>query len=182
MTDLINRAFLFALQAHKGQKRKDGKEYIAHPFAVAMRLAKNGADDTLIAAGLLHDTIEDAGVSAETLKKEFGEEVLRLVLFDTDDKTLSWEERKTANIKALNNCDRACAMLMCADKLENLNDIQTGLETTGESVWLNFKYGREKQEQLYRAYVAYLAQLSDSKMYNELKATVNHIFKQEKRL
>ncbi|MGN1099221.1 MAG: HD domain-containing protein, partial [Christensenellales bacterium] len=111
MKNLPEEAFLFALKVHAGQQRKDGKPFIIHPFAVATELAKNGADDTLIAAGLLHDVIEDAGVTAGEVGEKFGDEVLRLVLFDTEDKSLSWESRKAAGLESLKNCDRKCAML-----------------------------------------------------------------------
>lgn len=176
MTDKINRAILFALKAHSGQSRKDGKPYIAHPFSVATELAKNGADDDLICAGLLHDTIEDGGVDASELENKFGKEVLRLVLFDTENKELPWKERKSTALCALEACDRRCAMLICADKLSNLKDISDGLECSGEAVWEKFKYGRDGQEWLYGEYVKALAQLSDLKMYCELKQTANTVF------
>ena len=67
MADMINRAFLLAMRAHAEQTRKDGKPYLTHPFSVAIELAKNGADDSLICAGLLHDAIEDGGVLPEVL-------------------------------------------------------------------------------------------------------------------
>ena len=67
MMNKIEKAFLFALEVHGHQKRKDGKPYIVHPFSVANALARNGADDDLICAGLLHDTIEDGGVTPEEL-------------------------------------------------------------------------------------------------------------------
>lgn len=66
---MIEKAFLFANEVHAGQTRKDGKAYISHPTMVAMELAKNGADDNLICAGLLHDVLEDTDVDEETLKK-----------------------------------------------------------------------------------------------------------------
>ena len=81
MINKVNVAFLFALRVHGKQTRKDGKPYIVHPFSVATELAKNGADEELICAGLLHDTIEDGGVTPEELRCEFGDEVLRLVLW-----------------------------------------------------------------------------------------------------
>ena len=71
MKDSVNRAFLYALKVHDGQKRKDGKPYIVHPFAVANILTENGAEKDLVCAGLLHDVIEDGGVTAEELQKEF---------------------------------------------------------------------------------------------------------------
>lgn len=181
MTDRVNRAFLFALKVHGGQTRKDGKPYITHPFSVAMELAKNGANDELICAGLLHDTIEDGGVTPEELKREFGEEVLRLVLFDTENKKLSWKERKDATLLALENCDRKCAMLVCADKLSNIRDLAEGLKDEGELVWNKFKYGRDRQEWLFREYVEVLSRLSDLKMYDELKQAVETVFHKRRR-
>ena len=176
MTNMVEKAFLFALKVHGGQTRKDGKPYITHPFSVAMELAKNGANDELICAGLLHDTIEDGGVTPEELKREFGEEVLRLVLFDTENKELSWKERKDATLLALENCDRKCAMLICADKLSNIRDLAEGLEAEGEAVWNKFKYGRDRQEWLFREYVEVLSRLSDLRMYDELKQAVETVF------
>lgn len=129
MINKVNAAFLFALRVHGKQTRKDGKPYIVHPFSVATELAKNGAGDDLVCAGLLHDTIEDGGVAPEELRREFGDEVLRLVLFDTENKELSWKERKDATLNALENCDRKCAMLICADKLSNIRDVLEGLKT-----------------------------------------------------
>ena len=181
MRNMVGRAFLFALKVHGGQTRKDGKPYITHPFSVAMELAKNGANDELICAGLLHDTIEDGGVTPEELKREFGEEVLRLVLFDTENKKLSWKERKDATLLALENCDRKCAMLVCADKLSNIRDLSEGLKAEGESVWNKFKYGRDRQEWLFREYVEVLSSLSDLKMYDELKQAVETIFNKRRR-
>ncbi len=181
MTNKIEKAFLFALEVHGHQKRKDGKPYIVHPFSVANVLARNGADDDLICAGLLHDTIEDGGVAPEEIVHQFGEEVLRIVLFDTEDKSLSWEERKRSTLDAIASCDRKCAMLVCADKLANICDVESNLAESGESVWSQFQYGREKQEWLYREYVDRFARLSDLKMYDELKATVERVFNKRRR-
>lgn len=181
MTDRVNRAFMFALNVHGGQTRKDGKPYITHPFSVAMELAKNGANDELICAGLLHDTIEDGGVTPDELKREFGEEVLRLVLFDTENKKLSWKERKDATLLALENCDRKCAMLICADKLSNIRDLADGLKDEGKSFWNKFKYGRDRQEWPFCEYVEVLSRLSNLKMYDELKQAVETVFNKRRR-
>ncbi len=76
---LIARASAFAEKAHRGQKRKSGEPYFKHPLATAEMLAAWHMDDTTIAAGLLHDTVEDTGTPLETIKKEFGDEVAFLV-------------------------------------------------------------------------------------------------------
>ena len=76
---LIARAYAFAEKAHRGQTRKSGEPYFVHPLATAETLALWHMDDATIAAGLLHDTVEDTGVPLETIKKEFGEEIAFLV-------------------------------------------------------------------------------------------------------
>jgi len=76
---LIGRAYAFAEKAHAGQKRKSGEPYFKHPLAAAEILRLWHLDDATIAAGLLHDTVEDTGIPLETIKKEFGDEVASLV-------------------------------------------------------------------------------------------------------
>ena len=77
--DLVRRAFVFACEKHAGQTRKDGAPYITHPVEVTEILADLEMDEQTLAAGLLHDVIEDCGVALETLTQEFGPEVAHLV-------------------------------------------------------------------------------------------------------
>ncbi len=77
--DLIRLAYEFGEQAHQGQVRINGEPVFTHPVATAVRLAKLGLDETTIAAALLHDVTEDAGVSAENLRREFGKDIAFLV-------------------------------------------------------------------------------------------------------
>jgi guanosine-3',5'-bis(diphosphate) 3'-pyrophosphohydrolase len=76
---LIEKAYAFAAEAHKEHKRYSGEPYIMHPTAVAKHLAELGMDASTVAAGLLHDTIEDTGVAEETIEQEFGADVRFLV-------------------------------------------------------------------------------------------------------
>jgi len=78
-TALIEKAFRFAEKAHEGQKRMSGDPYITHPVAVAEIIADLGLPDTVIAAALLHDVVEDAGISIDDITSEFGDEVAMLV-------------------------------------------------------------------------------------------------------
>ncbi|BAC08136.1 GTP pyrophosphokinase [Thermosynechococcus vestitus BP-1] len=77
--DLVCRAFQFAYDLHQGQRRASGEPYIAHPVAVASILRDLGGGPALLAAGLLHDVIEDTAVTAEELAANFGAEVRQLV-------------------------------------------------------------------------------------------------------
>ena len=76
---LVQKAYQYAEKAHAEQKRVSGEPYFIHPLAVADILIDMGLDASTIAASLLHDTIEDTEVSADDIKREFGEEVLELV-------------------------------------------------------------------------------------------------------
>ncbi|MBF2017830.1 MAG: bifunctional (p)ppGpp synthetase/guanosine-3',5'-bis(diphosphate) 3'-pyrophosphohydrolase [Rivularia sp. T60_A2020_040] len=77
--DLISRAFEFAYNLHQGQYRKSGEPYICHPVAVAGLLRDLGGSPVMIAAGFLHDVVEDTEVTIEEIEQRFGEEVGRLV-------------------------------------------------------------------------------------------------------
>jgi GTP diphosphokinase / guanosine-3',5'-bis(diphosphate) 3'-diphosphatase len=76
---LIKRAFEFAAKAHEGQKRKNGEPYLVHLVATAKALAELHQDASAVAAGLLHDTVEDTGVSAEEIEGHFGKDIRFIV-------------------------------------------------------------------------------------------------------
>ena len=76
---LVSKAYLFSETAHEGQKRFSGEPYFSHTAEVGYMLADIGMDASTIAAGFLHDTMEDCGVTAETMEAEFGPEILSLV-------------------------------------------------------------------------------------------------------
>lgn len=78
-TELLKNAFEFAKKAHDGQKRMSGEDYFIHPFETAKILAELGVGPKTIAAGLLHDVLEDALISREEFEKEFDKEILFLV-------------------------------------------------------------------------------------------------------
>lgn len=77
--DLVRKAFQFAHRAHRDQKRLSGEPYIIHPLAVATILAEQGLDNETVAAGLLHDVVEDTAFGEETIQSEFGSEIHALV-------------------------------------------------------------------------------------------------------
>ncbi|MFA7467935.1 MAG: HD domain-containing protein, partial [Desulfotomaculaceae bacterium] len=77
--DLLRKAYDFADQYHAGQKRISGDPYIMHPVAVASILANLELDMDTLVAGLLHDTVEDTGVTLEDLQKTFGLDIALLV-------------------------------------------------------------------------------------------------------
>ena len=78
-SERIKKAVDFATKAHEGQKRKSGEPYIIHPKAVMETLLEWGMDEDTAIAGVLHDTVEDTGVTLDEIKQEFGESVAFLV-------------------------------------------------------------------------------------------------------
>ncbi len=121
------KALNFSAQRHVNQRRKGGDEapYINHPIRVAYYLATVAGieDSQLIAAALLHDTVEDTSASADEIRTEFGEEVATIVEEVTDDKSLEKGVRKQYQIDHAPHVSWAAAQLKLADKLSNVEDV-----------------------------------------------------------
>lgn len=146
------RAIEFAAKAHRGQYRKGTKiPYIVHPLAVCRILIDVGAPRAVIIAGLLHDTIEDTGVTLADLRKTFGPAVARLVAAASEpDKSESWEIRKRHTISFLQKeASRSVLLLSCADKLDNIRAIRADRDAVGEAVWGRFNRSRALQKWYY---------------------------------
>jgi (p)ppGpp synthase/HD superfamily hydrolase len=127
MSDLVRKAAHLAAKAHAGQLRKYGDvPYIIHPMRVAGRLTLlDDATDEMIAAGWLHDVIEDTTFSADDILQACGLEVLRLVLELTNAKTtgLNRAERKLVQRQKLVQVSREAKIIKCVDRLDNLNEL-----------------------------------------------------------
>lgn len=125
----ILEAARFAAEKHARQKRKGhaGEPYVNHLIEVAELIA--GAtpqlDINLVMAGLLHDTIEDTGVTARELEQSFGSDVTALVLEATDDKSLPKEVRKALQVKNAPTRSPRAQTLKLADKISNLRSLST---------------------------------------------------------
>ena len=124
---LIVRAASFAANKHRNQRRKDAEAspYINHPLILADILVNEGgvSDARVVAAALLHDTIEDTETSVEELEAEFGAEVASTVAQVTDDKKLFKEERKRRQVTTASSKSNAAKFVKLADKISNLRDV-----------------------------------------------------------
>lgn len=144
---LKEKAKQFATKAHAHQLRKSSNEpYITHPIRVANRLKNAGLSDELVAAGYLHDVVEDTLVEIEEIQLEFGEEVAELVSAHTEDKSKSWKERKQHTIDTVKTANKEVKYLIVADKLDNLLSVEAALEEQGQDVWDHFNAGRDMQK------------------------------------
>jgi len=129
-TELIKRAYIFSREAHCSQKRMEGTPYISHPLAVADILADMKMDVLTIAAGLLHDTIEDTGTTKKDLEDMFGSEIAFLVDGLTKLSRLEFKTKQEAQAENFRKMLLAVAedirviMIKFADRLHNMRTIQ----------------------------------------------------------
>ncbi|MGE5808416.1 MAG: RelA/SpoT family protein, partial [Nitrospirota bacterium] len=129
--DLLRRAYIFSAKAHQGQTRLSGEAYLIHPIEVAAVLASLKLDVPTVAAGLLHDTIEDTDVTLEEIKSLFGDEVARLV--DGMTKLSRMELQSRAEREAENFRKMVVAMakdirvilIKLADRLHNMRTLKS---------------------------------------------------------
>jgi GTP diphosphokinase / guanosine-3',5'-bis(diphosphate) 3'-diphosphatase len=124
---LIIDALAFASHAHRDQRRKgvDASPYISHPIALARILVVEGGidDPVVIAAALLHDTIEDCSVTKAELDARFGAEVAGVVNEVTDDKSLPKARRKELQVEYAAHISARAKLVKLSDKIANVRDI-----------------------------------------------------------
>lgn len=144
--DKVTEAILFATAAHAGQLRKGTtRPYITHPLEVLTILNGMRADNNLLIAGVLHDTIEDTDTTREDIEALFGPDVAELVAHHSEDKSKSWRERKQATIDEVRTGSKRLKMLILADKLANIRDMCIDYATVEEELWSRFNTGKTEQ-------------------------------------
>ncbi len=128
-TDLVLRAVAFAAHKHRDQRRKDkdASPYINHPIELAHVLWNEGEvrDPLVIAAALLHDTLEDTETSWQELRGEFGEEIADIVLEVTDTQWIKKEVRKRLQVAKARHSSEQARLVKLADKICNVRDLGT---------------------------------------------------------
>lgn len=185
-----DRALKIAWEAHLNQKRKGSNiPYIVHPIEVAVILIENGAEEDVITAGLLHDTIEDTNVTVDYIKDNFGIRILEIIKgaseieklnsntkFTNEEKINSWKERKKNTVNYLKNASIEVKLVACADKLSNIRSMSNEFMTLKNDLWQKFNAGCIEQKWYYESLLESLRDISDYKMYKEFKAEVKKLF------
>lgn len=129
----LTRAFVLADKCHRGQKRKEGLPYITHPVAVAKLLKAAGYEDDVVAAGLLHDVLEDSGCEVEEIDRALNRRVTRMVIEVSDkNKTYYWAKRKKLYLEGLKQASFDSLAVACADKADNLRSINKACRRLGK--------------------------------------------------
>jgi len=127
---LVKKAYEFSLHHHQGQKRASGEPYLVHPLEVASVLADMRLDTTAIAAGLLHDSIEDTDVTVDDIRNEFGEQIAHIVEGVTKISKIefaSHEEQQAESVRKMVLAmvdDIRVVMIKLADRLHNMRTLE----------------------------------------------------------
>ena len=188
MMELVSEAVAFAVKAHDGMRRKKSEApYILHPMEAAVIVGTMTDDQNIIAAAVLHDVVEDAGITIEEIGERFGTRVRELVQSETEDKRAdlppeeTWRIRKEETLRVLKNTeDVAVLMVWLGDKLANMRAIYRDFKAEGNAMWQRFHQKDEKaQAWYYRSIVGLTARLSDTSAWLEYKTLTELVFGKE---
>lgn len=185
--DVFERALCYATEKHSGQVRKLSESpYILHPIEVAAIVGTMTDDKDILAAAVLHDTVEDTDATIEELKEKFGKRVALLVMTETEDKrddrppAETWELRKEETLLILENTkDIAVKMMWLGDKLSNIRSFAREYRKKGDEIWqaLNQK-DPAKQAWYYKTIASCLSELKDCAAFHEYVSLVYYVFKE----
>ncbi len=186
MYSILEEAIIYSTVMHQGGLRKIvNTPSILHSLEVAQILSSMTDDQELIAAGVLHDVVEDTPGTPEEIRRRFGDRVASLVASETEEnhgdeeRTGSWKKRKEESLKALkNNHDIDVRRLWLADKLSNLRSLAAIFGEMGDKTW-EYLNQKDSDEQLwyYRTIAEYLEMdLNRTGAYKELIGHINDIW------
>lgn len=180
--NITEEAFKFAVLAHYGQIRKgDGETpFLLHPIAVGEILRDYGANNEEIAAGYLHDIVEDTNYTLEDIEKKFGKNIANLVnaASEPDHKNLSWEERKTHTISSIRDKSLSEKIIVASDKINNIESLIKLFNKIGKEDFSNFNKGKDYQEWYYRNIYKSLINNEDENnpLFVRLAEGINKVF------
>ena len=173
---LFEQALMFATEKHSGQVRKTNSiPFILHPMEVAAIVGTITGDEEVLSAALLHDTVEDAGVTLKELEEKFGTRVMKLVESETENKRWdipaeqTWRIRKEESLQVLKNSeDIGVKIVWLGDKLSNMRSFHRAYLKKGNALWQSFHQSDVSQQQWYYTTVAtYLSDLKEYDAYRE---------------
>ena len=180
---LVSDAMLFAARAHDGMLRKGTNiPYIVHPAEVAAIAATITEDAEVLAAALLHDVMEDCGVTEAELAGQFGVRVAQLVRSETQercgDPRETWLARKRSAVERISRADRGAKIIALSDKLSNMRAIHRDYDRDGERLFFRFhQHDKALHAWYYRSLAALLeGELGDTMAWKELTEHIAYVF------
>ena len=184
--NLLEDAVAFAAQKHAGKYRKGSKlPYIVHPMEAAAICASFTDDVEVLAAAVLHDVVEDAGVTVGEIEERFGGRVAAIVAGESEDKREglppadTWKVRKLEGIEHVRNADDIGVKMVClGDKLSNIRSIQRDFEERGDGVWQRFNQKDPAEHAWYYSTIADVlkADLGHTEAWREYRERVGKVF------
>ncbi len=183
--DVFEKSVAFAIKAHEGQTRKkEGIPFILHPCEAAAIAGTLTNDRDILAAVMLHDTVEDTDATFEDIRREFGERVAELVAKETENayegmaREDSWRLRKEESLEQLRNTDDFGVKVMwMADKLSNIRSFFRLRIREGDKLFENFHQKDPKQQEwYYRTIVELLKDFEGTQAYLEYAYLVDVVF------
>ncbi len=182
---LFEQAIQFAVEKHAGVTRKrENLPYILHPMEAAVIVGGMTDDEEVLAAAVLHDTVEDTGATPEELEARFGRRVAALVASETENKRPqlppgeSWRVRKEESLRELETAaDPGVKLLWLGDKLSNMRSFHREWKRSGSALWESFNQKDPAQQAwYYRSIDRLLAPLKDFEAWQEYHALVETVF------
>ena len=177
--NMVNEAIEFATQAHSGQFRKGTKiPFIVHPMEVFSIVARMTDKSEVWAAAILHDVVEDCeDVTIEQIRDRFGDYVAFLVASESEDKSLSWKERKQITIDRTGRQPMDVKFIAMADKLSNIRSVSHDYFEVGDELWQRFRMkDKAMQGWYYKGMCESLKSLSEYAEYQEFCRLVSKVF------
>lgn len=175
---LVKLALDCAAVWHKDQKRKYPNAevpYVSHVAGVAAILSRHGFAEEVVAAGALHDVLEDCGVGYDELAAKFGVTVADLVRHvSEEDKSLSWEERKKRYLEHFVEKPWEAQAITLADKIDNFQSIIVCAKVFGDP-WAMFKRGKDAQVERFRALRAAAERLAPHPLIDEYARVLSEV-------
>lgn len=187
MENVLDRAIVFATEAHEGQYRKGTKiPYILHPLEAAVIVGTMTTDNEIIAGAVLHDVVEDTDTTIEEIEELFGERVAKLVASESENKRedrpaeTTWKIRKQETLAHLMTAPIEVKMITLGDKLSNIRVINRDYNTIGDALWQRFNQ-KDKNEHYwyYQSIANCLSDLSEYPVYQEYCELVKKTFTEE---
>ena len=183
-TELLDRAIIFAVKAHAGTERRGkGFPYIVHPMEAVEIVATITPDQELLAAAALHDVVEDTDITADDIRREFGDRIANLVVAESDvfvdgvSEEDSWHARKQAAIDRLAKAPHDAKIVAMGDKLSNMRAIARDYAVKGDDLWKIFHAKDPKDHEWhYRGLAASLSELKDTFAYKEFVSLIDQVF------
>ena len=186
---LLTKAITLASKKHECQKRKGTDiPYIVHPLEALSIASTITNDETVLAAAVLHDIVEDCDVSIRQIELKFGIEVARLVAADTENKRenesaeSTWKIRKQETLDRIEKMDKNSKIVVLADKLSNMRAIYRDYDALGDGLWQKFNCKNKNEQCWYYEGIEKLLRedFRNEVAFLEYKRLINKVFHNKK--